>query len=442
MDLEKIIRKAVDLGVSEVEVYLARISETSLTLSDVIETSKFIKLSSLGMRVVVNKSVAIVGTQDLSSESIEKSLNSATSIAKVSSPDPNWISMNKKVSQTHVDDLFDKDTAYATPEDLKQVATELLESVKEGYGGARPVRGAVSARSIEVTYMNCYGGPLTRSETISSLYIYARVDEGGKTGTYSEHDIQRSYKKLRAKEVGFEAGSRAREFIYAQELPSGTYELILFNRVVSSIVPVMIAPAISALNVQQGRSPLIGKLGEELVSEHVSIVDLGASSEVLGSKPFDDEGHPTRNTILFEKGVLKTYLYDTYTALKEGKESTGNASRTFSTAPVPQPHHLRLMPGEARLDELISETREGVLIMDTIGEWLSNPVSGHLNATITHAYLVREGKLVKPIKGAVITANVYELLKHHIEAVGRDLRIEYGVSAPSLKFSKVKIAGT
>ncbi|MEM4739601.1 MAG: metallopeptidase TldD-related protein, partial [Zestosphaera sp.] len=190
------------------------------------------------------------------------------------------------------------------------------------------------------------------------------------------------------------------------------------------------------------RSPLIGKLGEELVSEHVSIVDLGASSEVLGSKPFDDEGHPTRNTILFEKGVLKTYLYDTYTALKEGKESTGNASRTFSTAPVPQPHHLRLMPGEARLDELISETREGVLVMDTIGEWLSNPVSGHLNATITHAYLVREGKLVKPIKGAVITANVYELLKHHIEAVGRDLRIEYGVSAPSLKFSKVKIAGT
>lgn len=442
MDLEKIVKRAIDLGVSEVEVYLARASETSLTLSDVIEASKFIKLSSLGIRVVINRSVAIVGTQDLSNESVEKSLNSAISMARVSSPDPNWISINKNVSQTRVDNLFDRDTAHATPEDLREVATELLESVRDGYRGARPVRGAVSARFVEVTYMNCYGGPITRAETVSSLYVYARVDEGGKTGTYSEHDVQRSFKKLRARYVGFEAGSKAREFLNAEELPSGTYELILLNRVASSILPVMIAPAVSALNVQQGRSPLAGKLGEELVSRHVSMVDLGASPEVLGSKPFDDEGHPTRNTVIFEEGVLRTYLYDTYTALKEGKESTGNASRTFSTAPAPQPHHLRLIPGEAQLDELISETKEGVLVMDTIGEWLSNPVSGHLNATITHAYLVREGKLIKPVKGAVITANIYELLKHHVEAVGRDLRVDYGVSTPSLKFSKVKIAGT
>lgn len=442
VDLEKIVKKAVNLGASEVEIYLTRTSETSLTLSDVIEASKFIKLSSLGIRVVINRSVAIVGTQDISDEGIEKTLNSAISMAKVSSPDPNWVSINKKISQTHVENLFDKDTAHATPEDLREAATELLDSVKEGYRGARPVRGAVSTRSIEVTYMSCYGGPITRAETLSSLYIYARVDEGGRTGTYIEHDVQRSFRRLRTREVGFEAGSKAREFLDAEELPTGTYELILLNRVANSILPVMIAPAVSALNVQQGRSPLAGKLGEELVSKHVSVVDLGASPEALGSKPFDDEGHPTRNTVIFEEGVLRTYLYDTYTALKEGRESTGNASRTFSTAPTPQPHHLRLMPGETPLDELISETKEGVLVMGTIGEWLSNPVSGHLNATITHAYLIREGRIVKPVKGAIITANIYELLKHHVEAVGRDLRVDYGASAPSLRFSKVKIAGT
>ncbi|MEO3993032.1 MAG: TldD/PmbA family protein [Desulfurococcaceae archaeon TW002] len=441
MDLEKIVRRAISLGVSEVEVYLARVSETSLTLSDVIEASKSTKLSSLGLRVTINKSVAFVGTQDLSDEGIEKTLSSAISIARVSSPDPGWVSMNKKISQTQLDNLFDKDTAYATPEDLSHVAKELLDSVKEGYWNARPVRGAVSARSVEITYMNCYGGPLTRAETVSSLYVYARVDEGGKTGTYDEHDVQRSFRKLRARDVGFEAGSKAKEFLNAEGLPSGTYELILLNHVVSSILPVMIAPAISALNVQQGRSPLSGKLEEEVVSESVSIVDLGASPEALGSKPFDDEGHPTRNTVVFEKGILKTYLYDTYTAFKEGKESTGNASRTFSTVPAPQPHHLRLMSGEALLDELISETKEGVLVMNTIGEWLSNPVSGHLNATITHAYLIRKGRIIKPIKGAVITANIYELLKHRIEAVGKDLRTEYGASAPSLKFRGVKIAG-
>jgi PmbA protein len=442
MDLEKIVKRAIELGASEVDVYLTKTSETLLTLSDVIEASKYTKLFSLGIRVVVNKSVAVVGTQDLSREGVEKSLKSAISIAKVSPPDPNWVSMNKRITETRVGNLFDEDTAYATPEDLKQVAVDLLDSVSEGYRNAKPVRGAVTARSIEIDYVSCYGGPLTRAETVSGLHVYARVDEGGKTGTFSEHDIQRSYKKLRARDVGYEAGSRAREFLEAGVLPNGVYELILLNRVTASILSVMITPAISALNVQQGRSPLSGRVGDEILSQDVSVVDLGTSPEALGSKPFDDEGHPTKDTVIFERGVLKTYLYDTYTALKEGRESTGNASRTFSSAPTPQPHHLRLMPGKARLDELISEVREGVLVMDTIGEWLSNPVSGHLNATITHAYLIREGELVKPVKGAVITSNIYELLKHRVEAIGRDLRIEYGVSAPSLKFGKVRIAGT
>ncbi|MEM0014645.1 MAG: metallopeptidase TldD-related protein [Zestosphaera sp.] len=442
MDLEKIVKKAVGFGASEADVYLSKATETLLRLSNVIEASKSTKLSSLGIRVVVGKSVAVVGTQDLSEEGIIKALKSAISIARVTPPDPNWISINDKVSPSYASESFDRDTAEATPEDLSLVAGELIEAVKEGCKDAEPVRGEVVARTVEVSYASTYGGPVVRFETLSNLYLYARVNESGRIGTYFDYDIQRSYKKLRARDVGVEVGARARDFIKVGALPDGSYELILASRVVNSVLPIMLGPAVSALNVQRGRSPLIGKLGEALTSGEITIVDLGASSHALGSKPFDDEGHSTSNLAIVEKGVLKTYLYDTYTAAIEGRDSTGNASRTYSSGPVPQPHHLHLQPGKASLEELISEVRKGVLVMNTIGEWLSNPVSGHLNATITHAYVVSNGELVKPVGNGVITANIYELLKDGLEEIGSDVRPSYGVSTPSLKFSRVRIAGS
>lgn len=441
MDIERIVGKAVTLGASEAEVYFIRSSETILELSKVVEASKSVTLSSLGIRVVVGKSIATVGTQNLSDEGVEKALESALSIARVTPPDPKWVSVNRKVSLSHVSGLFDRDTAEATSEDLSPVATDLLGSVKEGCKDAEPVRGAVATRSVEITYMNTYGGPITRSETLSNLYVYAKVSEGGRTGTYNEYDVRRSLRELKAREVGIEAGVKAREFVNAGRLPNGDYELILLNRVTASILFTMLAPSISALNVQQGRSPLAGRLGEALMSEDLTVVDLGASDNVLGSKQFDDEGHPTSNLAIVEKGVLKTYLYDTYTALREGRESTGNAARTYTSGPLPQPHHLHLKPGKVPLDDIIHETKNGVLVMITIGEWLSNSVSGHLNATITHAYTIRDGELFKPVKDAVISSNIYELLKSKLEVVGNDIRYNYGVSTPSLKFSNVRVAG-
>lgn len=442
MDPEKIVKMAVGLGASEADVYLIKTSEILLKLSNVIEASKSLQLSSLGVRVVVGKSVAVVGTQDLSEEGVKKALESAISVARATTPDPNWISINEKISLTSVEGLFDKETAEATPDDLSLVARELLGAVREGCRDAEPVRGEVTTRTVEVSYANTYGGPVERVETLSSLYLYAKVGESGRVGTYAEYDVQRSYKALRAREVGSEAGARAKDFVNAETLADGSYELILINRVVNSVLPIMLAPAVSALNVQQNRSPLVGKLNEALMSEKVTILDLGASAHVLGSKSFDDEGHSTSNLTVIEKGVLKTYLYDTYTAAIEGRDSTGNALRTYTSGPVPQPHHLRLQPGKASLEELISEVRDGVLVMSTIGEWLSNPVSGHLNATITHAYKISNGKLIKPVGNGVVTVNIYELLKDKLEEVGNDLRSDYGVSTPSLKFSKVRIAGS
>lgn len=440
MEIEKAIRRAVEQGASEAEAFLLDVANTSLTLTSGVEASKSIRLTSFGIRVAVGKSTAIIGTQDVSDAGIESAIGSAISIAKVSPPDPRWTRMNEKISIIDIGETFDKVTAEATPEDLLPVAEELLDSVREGCKEAKPVRGFLVSEAMEATYANTYGGPVVRRETQAFLYIDAKVDEGGEVGTYGEYSTARSYKELEARKAGFEAGFRAKEFVKAGSIPNGKYELIMLNRVSNSLLPVMLNPAVSALNVQEGRSPLAGKTGLEIMSDKVTIEDLGASINILGSKPFDDEGFPTRNMRIVNRGVLETFVYDTYTANREGRESTGNASRDYSSAPRPSMHHLHLKPGEASLEELVRETENGVLVMGTIGGWMSNPVSGHLNATITHAYIVEKGEIVRPVKNGVISGNFYGMLKESLEMVGSDIRHDYGVSTPSLKFRDVIIA--
>ncbi|NHV99834.1 MAG: TldD/PmbA family protein [Thaumarchaeota archaeon] len=440
MDVEKAVKRAVELGASEAEAYLLNTAETSLTLAGEVEASKTVRLKSFGIRVAIGKSTAVVGTQDVSDTGIESAVNSAVSIARVSPPDPRWVRMNGNISVREVGETFDKATAEATPEDLLPIARGLLDAVKEGCREAKPVRGFLTSRALEVIYANTYGGPVERRETLAFLDVEARVDEAGEVGTYSDYSIARSYRKLEPWKTGVEAGSRAREFVKAGAIPNGKYGVITLNRVSDSLLPVMLNPAVSALNVQEGRSPLAGKIGLEIMSDNVTVEDLGASVNTLGSKPFDDEGHPTRNLTIVGKGVLETFLYDTYTANREGRESTGNASRGFSTAPRPSPHHLHLKPGDATFEELLEETENGVLVMSTIGEWMSNPVSGHLNATITHAYMVENGEIAKPVKNGVVSGNFYEMFKEGLEMIGKDTRHDYGVSAPSLKFRSVTIA--
>lgn len=440
MDVEKAIDRAVELGASEAEAFLVSTAETSLTLTGDVEASKTVRLKSFGIRVAIGKSTAIAGTRDMREASIENTIRSAVSVARVSPPDPRWVKMNEKIGTRGIEGAFDKATAEATPEDLLPIAKELLDSVRDGCMEAKPVRGFLTSRAMEVTYVNTYGGPVTRRETLASLYVEARVDEVGEVGTYSDYSIARSYRELEVRKTGLEVGSRAREFVKSGSIPDGKYEVITLNRVSNSLLPIMFNPAVSALNVQEGRSPLIGKIGVKIMSDKVTIEDLGASANVLGSKPFDDEGFPTNNLTIVDEGILKTFIYDTYTANREGRESTGNAYRGYSTAPRPSLHHLHLKPGGATFEEIIRGTKRGVLVMSTIGEWMSNPVSGHLNATITHAYIVENGEAVRPVKNGVISGNFYEMLKDGLEAVGCDVRHDYGVSAPSLKFRNVVIA--
>ncbi len=441
VDIEKILRYAHSSGASEAEVYRVTSRVISLRTASKVINASITHTDSMGIRVAVGRHVAIVGTQDVDEERVLKAVSSAVSIARSMPEDPEWRGLNELVRASPIPSLKDEFTAKAGAGELKEVFLDALEGVRSASSKAEIVRGLFTSALSRIEIVNSYGGPISQEGTSAFMYINVQLPTSDGRGTYSEFNYSNNLKGLKAKEVGEVAGSRVKDFIRGSKVRTGTYDVILDASVTASILSVMIAPSLSAKNVQEGRSPLQGRVGEQVLSNKLTIRDLGTDPRLVSSRSFDDEGFPTSDRTLIAKGVLEDYVYDTYTAKKEGRKSTGNAWRTFSTAPSPSPNHLYVMPGDATLDEMISSIRRGIYVVRTIGEWLSNPVSGSLNATVTHGYIIENGKLAGSCRGCVLAGNIYELMKDNLELVGKDVRNLSRSSSPSVKLARVKIAG-
>jgi PmbA protein len=177
-------------------------------------------------------------------------------------------------------------------------------------------------------------------------------------------------------------------------------------------------------NVYKGTSPLIGKVGEKLFDEKITVLDDGTLDGKYASAPCDDEGVPHRRNALIEKGVLKGFIYDLKTAAQFGVESTGNASRGLFTPPDPAPTNFLLQPGTTPLKEIIASLDEGIIVENLLGLGQGNIISGAFSNPLSLAFKVEKGEIVGRVKDVSIAGNVYDLLKN-VGAVSQETQWVY-----------------
>ena len=435
-----VLKRLERVNVTEAEVYVVKTVRSSLKLSEIIESLRTSENIGVGVRVVIGKKVGIYGTNDVTKEGLDKVIDDVVSIAKSNPEDPYWVSLAKGLGKSSVNEIFDKKLVDADPSLLTDKASLMIDSVKSVSPNARPARGSLRIDVSEVVVGNSYGELVSRKETAVSTWIQVKAEEEGKSVTYTELDMSRVIDDIDFEGLGKVAASKAIEFLKATKVETMKTDVIFDAKEFAHLLSVMLSGPISAEWVQKGRSPLAGKVGMEIFSKEVTILDDGTYPRMVGSREFDDEGIPTRKTVIVDGGVLRGFIYDTYTANKEGKKSTGNAHRTISTAPTPQPNNLVMKPGTTSLDEVIKDTKRGIYVLATIGMWLSNPVSGNINATVTHGYLIENGELSKPIKGFIISGDFYELMKSKLVAITKETSRFFNVIAPYVKFSDVQIS--
>lgn len=234
-------------------------------------------------------------------------------------------------------------------------------------------------------------------------------------------------------EVAKTAASRVLMMFGAKTIPTQKMPVI-FDRDVAAGVLGDIFSAVNAANVAIDNSYLADRIGEKVGSDLLTLVDDGRLPGGMGTSPFDGEGVPTQRTVVFEKGVLKTHLYDTYYARKLGARSTGNGSGGGIG-----PNNFYLEPGTMSLDELIAKTKRGLLVLAIIG-FATESATGTYSRGAS-GVLIENGELTTPVDGVTIASNFLTGILPGIDAVASDLRFDSGIVSPSFRVAEMTVSG-
>jgi PmbA protein len=434
------VREALKLGVSEVEAIAVWRRPLTVDIArgevNVVRSGEGL---ALGVRVTIGRRVAVGGGSVRTLGDVKPIVETVVRIARASREDPNWRGLPERISASSARSPYD---ARLEDLDVGGLVREMLEVSRSSSRRGLEVTGlqlysAISERAISNTSLDV----LEERSTRVSGYVEVKAVESGVQSICREYHMGYSLGEFRFEDLVERASQRALRGLRTVSVEPGRYTVVLSPKVTASFVNAILSPAVTADNVQRGRSPLAGKLNSVVLGEDVTITDDPTREGLYSTTSFDDEGVATRAKTIIRRGVLEAFLYDTYTARIEGRESTGNAVRPGVTvAPRPAPISLIMEGGSESLDSLLSSVRRGLVVYETIGEWLSNPVSGHLNATVTYGELIEDGEFKGVVRGVVVSGNFYNLFKDNIEGLSRELDNVYNVYTPAVMLRDVTVS--
>ncbi|HWR90513.1 MAG TPA: TldD/PmbA family protein [Dissulfurispiraceae bacterium] len=305
------------------------------------------------------------------------------------------------------------------------------------------VRKATASFSGGETFvLNSRGLEVRYPSTACAAQVMTIAEEAGESRTGWDYEGSRLLGGVSFEQVGRNAARRALSLLGARKITPLKGAVILDSSIAVEFLGIL-ASALSAESVQKNRSMLRDRLNEQVLSPAVDVRDSGLLDGRLGSRPVDDEGVPVRDKVMIDKGVLRGYLYNTYTARKGKTVSTGNAARGgYAGLPSVGPTNLYLTPAVAAsalpFDSLIRHAGRGLYVIETMGMHTANPVNGEFSVGASGIW-IEGGTPSYPVKEAVISGSILGLFGN-ITMVGDDMRFYGNIGAPSLLIEGVDIS--
>ncbi len=431
---KKALRLAEKAGAEEAEIYYAANHSTGVNFrKDALENAKDRFSEGIGVRAIVNGAVGFASTN--SAAQIESAVEVAVAEARVRESDPDWVSLPSNEKYPTVSGIFDKKVETLELEACIDYALELVEGTKE-IPGTLPTSGGFTRAKGKQLILNTNGIEIEEESTAVSGFVDV-ITVNGQTSTAYDFGISRSL-DIDFFVLGKNAAELALKSNGGIKIEPQKTDVIFHPFAFADIIEEALAPSLDADNVQKGRSGLIDKVGEDLAVPELSIYDDGLIEAGIETSASDDEGVPSQRTTLIEKGVLETYLYDSYTAGKAGVKSTGNGSRSSYTNPPSV--GLRNFIIDYPQSDVIADTQSGVFVNTVIGAHTANSISGDFSVEARNAFTIKDGALDKPIKSLMISGNAFELLKQ-ITGAGFDVRKVGGIITPSIRVSDMSVIG-
>jgi PmbA protein len=440
---EKAVGIALKKGAAEAEAYVYEGQATNVGIErgQITKTNKIID-RGLGVRATVNKAVGFAYTNIIEGHSaIEDTILRALSAARASKPDQEWNGLTEKKTYAAAEKTYDRKILELHSEGLVDIASSMLDAAVSVDKRVFPIEGGAGAAYLSSAIANSNGVTGFDRGTIMECSLAAVAKEKNMvTPVCFEFNAGRAY-NVDPAWVGKEAARLAVAALKTKPIKTETTKLILTQFALQELLYFTLINAVKADNVQRNQSPFQGRIGEKVASENVTIYDDGLLPGGLRTWAFDGEGTPQQKTTLIEKGVLRNFLYDNYAAKKEGKESTGNASRAgYLSTPSIEATNFHIMPGNKTPDQLMNEVDDGLIIYYLQGAHSSNPVSGEFSVVATPAWKIKKGKIEHATRGVMLAGNIFEVLKN-VSATANNERQMGQLIAPWILVENVRVIG-
>jgi PmbA protein len=411
------------------------------------ETVDFVKQArerTLGIRALVRGEggmrSAVTSTSDLAPAAVERLAAETVALARATAADP-AAGLPEGGFAADLPDL-----ELAPPEDGDASVDARIEAARRAEAAARACDpriqnsegSQVGADRSRVIYANSGGFVGEYDSTSHSLFSEPIARENGAMQRDYWLTVGRRLSALEPPEaVGQQAARRALRRLGARRVP--TCEVpVIFDALTAPSLIRQLAGCLSGYAIYRQASFLAGRLGEIVAAPSLDVIDDGRLPGGLGSRPFDGEGLATRRNVLVERGRLASWLLDSYSARKLGLESTGSATRSAGSAPGVGASNLWLEPGEGTLDDLVADTRRGLLVTELIGMGF-NPVTGDYSRGAAGLW-IEGGKIAHPVEEITIAGNLADMLRD-IDAVAGELLWLSRVAAPPLRVARMTVAG-
>ncbi len=451
----EVLQEAVRTGGDFAEIFVEdRIDNTLMMRSGRIETANTGRLHGAGVRVFSGTNAVYVHTNDTSREGLLACARQAAAAVKggkgcIVEPFKAWNA--------------------ARPEEIRLLPTDVKAAVKaEKIRAAEAAARRVSPEIVQVigNYIdhvqnvcicNTEGVFVTDQRVRTRLSVAAVASNGKENQTGSDNPgasmgFEIFDSLIDPEQVGLTAANQAVTMLHAPLCPAGIMPVVIDNGFGGVIFHEACGHSLEATSVSIGVSEFAGKLGAKIASDKVTAIDDGTILNSWGSIHVDDEGSPAQRTVLVENGVLTNYMIDRLGSRRMNMPITGSSRRqSYAFAPTSRMRSTFIAPGQDDEAEMIASMGDG-LYAKKMGGGSVNPATGEFNFAVNEGYLVKDGKIAHPVRGASLIGRGSEVLLK-IDRVGKDLQLAQGmcgsmsgsvppdVGQPMIRVSSLTVGG-
>ena len=441
-----VLKEAERLGATQTEVTI-NLTKSALTrlANSIIDQNVAENHATVSTIVYVGKRQGSTSVEVLDNESISKAVTDAIKIAKISPENKDFKSLPEaqKYSKTiPFDELISKKTLEATPELLAEYSTVAINAAHSIDKRITAVAGAISHATNERMILNSLGVEAYDVHTNSNVNLTVLAEDGKEQTAGWSADNRIDISELKVKTVAEKAAKKAANGFSMQYIEPGNYEVVLEPAAAGGLVGMMNFFGFGAMNYQDYISFLRDKIGDKIFDEKFTMWDDAFDKQHVNRFFFDAEGVPKTKLEMVTNGVAKNLAYDTMTATKDKVKSTGHNVK-FRGRSLPVAGNLLISEGESNLEEMIAETKKGILVTHFHYQNAVNPTKGIFTGlTRDGAWLIENGEIKYPLRTLRYTDSVLRFFAN-IELMGKysDLNDTFQ-KVPPMKLPSFTISGS